>query len=396
MHKQRLFTASCIALIATAMSFAIRGDIMGDFETLFALNKTNVGWIAGAAFWGFGLSILIGGPLCDVLGMGTIMRLAAAGHIGGTLLTLVAPNFAVLFLATVIIGIANGLVEAAINPLISTLYSDQKVKRLTALHAWFPGGIVIGGVLCFLFSQIGLGWQAKMLLMLIPSAIYTFLFVGQQFPPTEREAAGVPFGDMFTEVLRPLFIFIWLCMWLTAATELGPGQWYANIFNEVMHSQAHAGILVLVWVNGIMYLLRQFGGGLAHRVSPVGLIAITAIPAALGLYLFGQVTTPVGAFAAVALLAIGTAFWWPTMLGITSERFPRAGALGLAIVGGSGSFATAIAGPVMGKINDVYGPRAVLPTWALLPMSLFVIFGAIYLSDRARGGYKVEKLPASV
>src|SRR6476661_8287335 len=183
MNKQRLFTASCIALIATAMSFAIRGDIMGDFETIFHLNKTNVGWIAGAAFWGFGLSIFIGGPLCDVLGMGTIMRLAAAGHIGGTVLTLVAPNFAVLFLATVIIGIANGLVEAAINPLISTLYSDQKVKRLTALHAWFPGGIVIGGVLCFLFSQVGLGWQAKMLLMLIPSAIYTFLFVGQQFPP---------------------------------------------------------------------------------------------------------------------------------------------------------------------------------------------------------------------
>ena len=146
MNKQRLFTASCIALIATAMSFAIRGDIMGDFESIFQLNKTNVGWIAGAAFWGFGLSIFIGGPLCDVLGMGTIMRLAAAGHIGGTLLTIVAPNFPVLFLATVIIGIANGLVEAAVNPLIATIYDKEKTAKLTALHAWFPGGIVIGGV----------------------------------------------------------------------------------------------------------------------------------------------------------------------------------------------------------------------------------------------------------
>ena len=176
MNKQRLFTASCIALIATAMSFAIRGDIMGDFETIFHLNKTNVGWIAGAAFWGFGLSIFIGGPLCDLLGMGTIMRLAAAGHIGGTLLTLVAPNFEVLFLATVIIGIANGLVEAAVNPLITTIFDKDKTAKLTALHAWFPGGIVIGGVLAFLFTQIGLGWQAKMLLMLIPSVIYTVMF----------------------------------------------------------------------------------------------------------------------------------------------------------------------------------------------------------------------------
>ena len=203
MNKQRLFLASCVALIATAMSFAIRGDIMGDFEQIFALNKTNLGWIAGAAFWGFGLSIYIGGPLCDVLGMGTIMRLAAAGHIGGTLLTIFAPSFPVLFAATVIIGIANGLVEAAINPLVATIYPDEKTRRLTALHAWFPGGIVIGGVLSFLFTQIGLGWQAKMLLMLIPSVIYTMMFVGQRFPETERKAAGVSSGEMLGAIGAP-------------------------------------------------------------------------------------------------------------------------------------------------------------------------------------------------
>jgi MFS family permease len=387
MNKQRLFTASCIALIATAMSFAIRGDIMGDFESIFQLNKTDVGWIAGAAFWGFGLSIFIGGPLCDILGMGTIMRLAAAGHIGGTLLTIAAPNFEVLFLATVIIGIANGLVEAAVNPLIATLYDKEKTAKLTLLHAWFPGGIVIGGVAAYLFTQIGLGWQAKMLLMLIPSAVYTFMFVGQQFPPTERVAAGVPFGDMFKECLRPLFL-------VTAATELGPGQWYANVFNEVMVSATQAGILVLVWVNGIMYLMRQFAGGVSHRVSPIALVATTSVLAAAGLYLFSIATTPLAAFAAAALLAVGTAFWWPTMLGITSERFPRSGALGLAIIGGTGSFATAIAGPVMGYLNDIYGPREMLAIWAVLPVALILIFGAIYLRDKAAGGYRVEHIGA--
>jgi MFS family permease len=392
MTKQRLFLASCVALIATAMSFAIRGDIMGDFETIFQLNKTNLGWISGAAFWGFGLSIFIGGPLCDVLGMGTIMRLAAAGHIGGTLLTIFAPNFAVLFAATVIIGIANGLVEAAVNPLVATMFDKDKTAKLTALHAWFPGGIVIGGVLAFLFTQIGLGWQAKMLMMLVPSVIYTFLFVGQAFPATERAAAGVPFGDMFKELARPLFLVIWVSMCLTAATELGPGQWYANVFNEVMSSSAKAGILVLVWVNGIMYLMRQFGGRITHRVSPVALIAVSAISAAAGLYLFSTAATPLAAFAAAALLAIGTAFWWPTMLGITSERFPRTGALGLAIIGGTGSFATAIAGPVMGRLNDIYGPREMLAIWAILPVSLIVIFGAIYMRDKAAGGYKVEQI----
>jgi MFS family permease len=329
-----------------------------------------------------------------VLGMGTIMRLAAAGHIGGTLLTIAAPNFQVLFLATVIIGIANGLVEAAVNPLIATIYDKEKTVKLTALHAWFPGGIVIGGVLAFVFTQLGFGWQAKMLLMLVPSVVYTFLFVGQTFPQTERVAAGVPFGDMFKEALRPLFLVIWVGMMLTAATELGPGQWYANVFNEVMASTAQAGILVLVWVNGIMYLMRQFGGGISHKVSPVALVAVSAIPAAAGLYFFSHAQTPVAAFAAAALLAIGTAFWWPTMLGITSERFPRTGALGLAIIGGTGSFATAIAGPVMGRLNDLYGPREMLAIWAILPVALVAIFGAIYLRDKAAGGYRVERIGA--
>jgi MFS family permease len=395
MQQSRLFKASCIALIATAMSFAIRGDIMGDFERVFSLDKTQVGWISGAAFWGFGLSILFGGPLCDILGMGTLLRLAALGHIGGAFLTIVAPNFTVLFAATVIIGIANGLVEASINPLITTIFAKDKTSKLTALHAWFPGGIVIGGVLSFLFTQLGLGWQAKMLMLLVPSVIYAFMFFGQRFPPTERQAAGVPFGDMFREVLRPLFVLIFICMWLTAATELGPGQWVANIFNDVMHSDAKAGILLLVWINGIMYVMRQFFGDISHRVSPVLLISSTAILAAGGLFLFGQATTPPMAFLAAALLAMGTAFWWPTMLGITSERFPRAGALGLAIIGAAGSFSTALAGPIMGWINDHYGAERVLPMWAILPVAICVIFAMIHVSDKARGGYRVEQLGAA-
>ena len=404
MNERRLFQASCVALIATAMSFAIRGDIMGDLETVFALSKTELGWIAGAAFWGFGLAIFFGGPLCDILGMGNLLRFAAAGHIGGVLLTIIAPNFMALFLATVLIGIANGLIEAAVNPLVATIFPNNKTAKLTLLHAWFPGGIVIGGVAAYLLTQMAqpgvpvatfLGiasWKAKMLLMLVPSVVYAAMFVGHRFPDTERVAAGVSFGDMFRELLRPLFIVIFVCMWLTAATELGFGAWVTNIFNEVMPAGTQSGILVLVLINGIMYLMRQFAGDVSHRVSPVLLIAVTSLPAAAGLYLFSQAQSAPMAIVGAVLVAVGTAFWWPTMLGITSERFPRGGALALAVIGGTGSISTALAGPVMGAINDANGPRAVVATWALLPLVLFVIFMAIHLSDKAKGGYKAEKI----
>ena len=178
------------------MSFAIRGDIMSELEVHFALNKTQLGWISGAAFWGFGLSILFGGPLCDILGMGRIVKVAAVGHIAGVLLTIFAQDFATLFLATTLIGVANGFVEASVNPLVATLYSNDKTRRLIKLHAWFPGGIVIGGVLAFAFTQIGFNWQVKMLLILAPALTYALLFMGQRFPVTESCAAGVPFGGV--------------------------------------------------------------------------------------------------------------------------------------------------------------------------------------------------------
>ena len=394
MNPQRLFVASCIALLATAMSFAIRGDIMGELEVAFGLDKIQLGWISGAAFWGFGLSILFGGTLCDLLGMGRLLKLAAIGHIAGVLLTVFATDFTMLFAATVVIGIANGFVEAGINPLIATLYREDKTARLVKLHAWFPGGIVIGGVLAFGFTQLGLGWQSKMLLMLVPSAIYAAMFFAQRFPDSERKAAGVSTAAMYGELKRPLFLVVFVCMWLTAATELGPGQWVSNIFNEVMHSTLQAGVLLLVWINGIMYALRQFGGVFAHRLSPVTLIAVTAPIAAVGLWLFGRADTPVLAFAAAALLAVGTAFWWPTMLGLTSERFPRGGALALAMVGAAGAFSTAVAGPVMGWINNTYGATNVLPIWAVLPVVIALIFGILHLVDRARGGYHIERVGA--
>ena len=170
-------------------------------------------------------------------------------------------------------------------------------------------------------------------------------------------AAGVSLAGMVAEARRPLFLVVWLCMWLTAATELGPGQWVANIFNEVLERGTRAGIILLVWVNGIMYLMRQSLGAIPRRVSPTLLIACTAPIAAVGLFLFGQTDTTPMWFLAATLLAVGTAFWWPTMLGITSERFPAGG--------------------------------------ALLPAVLLGIFVLIYLADRTKGGYRVERLPSA-
>jgi MFS family permease len=412
MNKDRLFIASCMALIATAMSFAIRGDILGDFQKEYVepmvaaadapaaavpeggaaeLIKTRLGLIS--TIWGFSFAILIliGGPLVDFLGMALLLRVAAICHIGGCLLTIFAPNYWTVVAATFIMGAGNGLVEAVCNPLIATIYPEERTHKLTVFHSWFPGGIAIGGILAYLFSQVGIGWQLKMATILVPSVIYAIMIMGQKFPATERVAAGISFSGMFTETLRrPLFWIIWVMMWLTAVTELVPGGWIPNIYQDVFNGPG--GILAVVWGSILMFVLRAFFSKFVHQLSPPLLLTVTAPFAVVGLFLFKFAETPLLFFGACTLLYIGVCFWWPTMLGLTSERCPKTGALGLAIIGGTGSFAVSVFGPVMGYLNDNYSPREALQIWAVLPVVITLVFLAVYLKDRFSGGYKAEVL----
>src|SRR5471030_2323064 len=153
-NRPRIFAACCVALIVTAMSFAIRGDAIGDMQSRFALSNEQMGWVAGAAFWGFTLAMMVGGPLCDILGLKRIVGLAFFCHLSGLLVTIFSRGYASLYAGTLLIGIGNGSVEAACNPLIATIYPEEKTKRLNHFHVWFPGGIVIGGLVAYGLSQV--------------------------------------------------------------------------------------------------------------------------------------------------------------------------------------------------------------------------------------------------
>lgn len=347
MNSSRLFTASRVALVVTAMSFALRGGAASAWAAEFHLTNEQVGWINGTAFWGFTLAMIFGGPLCDALGLGKILAIAFVGHLAGILLTIFAWNYGSLFTGTLLFGIANGSVEAACNPLIATLYPEDKTTKLNHFHVWFPGGIVIGGVLAWLFGQMGWGWKIQFASMLVPLAIYAFLFLGQSFPRTERVARGLSTGAMFAACVRPAFLLMVVCMLLTASTELGPGQWIPNILtNAGVH-----GILVLAWINGLMAIGRQFAGTFVHRLSPLGMLLVSAVLSALGLYALSHSTGNM-LFLSATLFAFGVCFFWPTMLGYVSETYPDTGALGLAIMGGAGMLSVSFVLPIMGKWYD--------------------------------------------
>lgn len=348
-HPQasRFFLASCIALIVTSMSFAIRGEILGVWTLEFGLTNAEAGIVTSAAFWGFLLSMVIGGPLCDVLGMGRLAALAFVGHIAGTLLTIFAGGFWSLLIATLLVGIGNGFVEAACNPLIATLYPNNKIAKLNLFHVWFPGGIVIGGLLAYAMDQAGMSWQLKIASMLLPAVVYGVMFFGMKFPATERVASGVSTGAMFKAALTPLFIFMAVCMLLTASTELGTNQWIATLLSNV----GVPGILILVLINGIMAFGRMFGGPVEKRLSPAGMLLFSAIFASIGLFWLSSASGNM-ALAAAVVFAVGITYFWPTMLGFVAVYVPRSGALGLAIIGGIGAGATAIAQPFLGWVYD--------------------------------------------
>ena len=410
MNKQRLFVASCISLVTTAMVFAIRGDIATPMSGAFQLTNEQMGLIFSPAFWAFTIAIFISGALVDMVGMRSLHILSALGYVVGVSLVLVAPHptapvasifdhtgTTLLYVGYLIMGLSQGLVEGVINPLIATIYSDQKTKRFNMLHAWWPGGLVIGGLLAVLMTKaFNASWQLKLSTILVPAVVYLFMAATMKYPATERVASNISTADMWKEAAQPLFIMLFICMWMTAAAELGPDQWFPKVMGDLVPQLQ--GVLFLVYTAGLMFLLRTFGSGIAHR-SPIATLLVCSALTGIGLYWLGGLkigVSPVIAFAAATVFGVGKTYLWPTMLGVVAERFPRGGALLISLMGGAGMASVAAALPIMGaKIDEIGGAAgagAALQMVSVLGAILTVIFTGLYFYFRARGGYKAIQL----
>lgn len=394
-QANKLFLASRIALIFTAMTFALRASLEGVWGDAFHLTKEQIGWIFSPAFWGFTLAMIFGGPLCDVIGMKRLLIVAFLGHVAGVIIYLVAKDATMLFVGTVCIGVGNGMVEAACNPLTVTLFPDNKTTMLNRFHVWFPGGIVIGGLLSYLFmDQLHLDWHLLVAVLFIPAAVYGYMFFKLEFPQTERVTKGISTGKMFSSCLNPLFIVMLLCMFMTAATELGTNQW----LGALLQGAGISGILVLVFINGLMAIGRSFAGPVVHRLNPNGMLILSAALAGVGLFLLSK-ASGYAAFGAAFVFAAGICFFWPTMLGFVSEYLPDTGALGLSLMGGAGMFSTSLIVPMMGKWYDDFKATAVTAgaanpdavagsdtfmKVAIMPVILVVVFILVYLFNRKK------------
>ncbi|TAG30865.1 MAG: MFS transporter [Sphingobacteriia bacterium] len=394
-QRDKLFLASRIALIFTSMTFALRAGLEGVWSAEFHLNKEEMGWIFSPAFYGFTLAMIFGGPLCDFIGMKKLLIIAFIGHVAGVIIYLTAGTGTMLFVGTLCIGIGNGMVEAACNPLTVALYPENKTTMLNRFHVWFPGGIVIGGLLSYLFiEKLGLDWHLLVAVLFIPAAIYGYLFFKLDFPKTESTTRGVSTNQMFKACLNPLFIIMVVCMFLTAATELGTNQW----LGALLQGAGVSGILVLVFINVLMAVGRSYAGTFVHKFNPNGMLIISAALAGIGLLLL-SVTTGYAAFGAAFVFAAGICFFWPTMLGFVAEYLPNTGALGLSLMGGAGMFSVSLIIPYMGKWYDGFKEAALATNIdalqadaiagastftkvAIMPAVLVVIFILIYIVKR--------------
>jgi MFS family permease len=370
----RLFNASCLALITTAMTFAIRARLETVFKTDFNLSNEDIGFAFGPAFWGFTLAMVIGGPLVDWLGIKRIVWFAFLGHLLGITTTLFARDFMTLFFGTLFIGLGNGMVEAACNPLVATLYPRQKTKMLNRFHVWFPGGIVIGSLVAYiLIDQINIAWEVLVALLYVPLFAYGFMFLGQPIPETERVTTGVSFNSMVKEIARPLFLLMVVLMLFTAATELGTGQRIESLLSATQVS----GILVLAFINGIMAVGRAFAGPVVHKLNPKGMLLFSAVFSFLGLLWLSIAEGPI-TFAAAGMFAIGVCYFWPTMLSFVAEYMPKSGALGLSIMGGAGMLSVSVVLPVMGRFLDNSSGAETLRVFSILPLILILAFSLLY------------------
>jgi len=344
-NASKLFTASCISLIVTAMTFAIRAGVLTELSEKFMLTDTQLGWVNSMAFLGFPVATMAGGLLYNYLGARNLMYIAFIGHLLGLILTITAGGFWGLIISTFLIGFANGSVEAACNPLIADMYPKNQTTMLNKFHVWFPGGIVIGALVSQFMTSAGIGWQMQIATMLVPTAIYGWMIFTTQFPESKHIETST--GTNIRALFTPLYLFMAFCMTLTATSELGTQQWVGRILSE----SGASPMIILALGTGLMAVGRQFAGPIVHRLHPTGVLFASAILSTIGLFLLSRATGGMVYFATI-VFALGVCYFWPTMIGFVSEYLPKTGALGMSLMGGAGMFAVSIWNPIIGSWID--------------------------------------------
>lgn len=397
-QNRRLFIASCIALLVTAMTFAIRAGILSQLGQDFALTDSQLGWVNAMAFLGFPVATLLGGLLYNTLGAKKLLIIAFSFHLLGLILTITATGFLGLLISTFFIGFANGAVEAGCNPLITSLYPKQKTTMLNRFHVWFPGGIVVGALCSQFMTELGFNWQNQVAIMILPTLVYGVMVFKVAFPRNEEKAANTkPLSTLENckALMSPLFIFMLICMTLTATTELATQQW----IERILGASGVSPMLIMAMITGVMALGRYFAGPIVKRLNPLGVLLASAILAFVGISLMSK-ATGIHVYFAALCFALGVTYFWPTMLGFVAEKMPETGALGLSVMGGAGMFAVSIWNPIIGhwidqaKANaatattsqniDLIAGQSVLSSLSIFPLVLVASFGLLWITTRKK------------
>ena len=406
-NAKRLLIAGFMAILAAGVGFGIRGGILANWGADFGFTGQQLGDINGAGFTGFCFGIIIGGVICDKVGYGKLVIAAFSLHVLSALITFAAAPgqaemtaYRFLYWGTFIFAVANGTLEAVANPLVATLFPNNRTHFLNILHASWPAGLIGGGVIGWVLGEgLKWHWKAQLGLFLVPTAFYGLLFLGQHMPKSEASQKGLSLGEMLKDVgilgalvacfLLALFfsgalgipnaiayalsgvlliivavmtrfsIGAWLLFALFIAhsligsVELGTDGWIQNITGNILTPAQ--GKILFVFTSALMFSLRFCADFIEKKIglSPVGILLTCSIIACVGLNLVSGIATFAGALVALAVYAVGKTFFWPTMLAVASDRFPRTGAVAISIMGGIGMMSAGLIGsPGLGYAKD--------------------------------------------
>jgi len=426
-HPSRLFAGCFIALMTCAFGFVVRTQVIGDWQTQFNLSETEKGDILGVGFWPFALSIFLVSLIIDKIGCGRAALFGFILHLTSTTLLITAHSASMLYWGTFLFSLSNGTVEAYISPAIVAIYPRERIKWLNLLHASWPLGIMLAGLLAISLGH--LDWRWKVGLTYLPALTYGVLLLGVRFPLSERVAAGVSYRDMlrdfgalgtliaaylislqicqgilkienntfvwpllpalvaaiafwfyFRSLGRGIYIVLLLIMIPLATTELGIDSWISDLMGPEMRRLSLNAGWVLVYMAGIAAVLRCFAGNFVHRFSALGVLAMGSTLAIIGLLTFSQaagVIILVGA----TIYGCGKAFFWPTMLGVASEQCPKGGAVILNCIGGVGMLGLSVGMVFLGNVQD----RSIQQRLTDQDQAAHTSLSAAYLTDEKEG-----------
>jgi FHS family glucose/mannose:H+ symporter-like MFS transporter len=373
-NRRVVFGSAALGMLLFGIGLIILGAILPDLRIRHSLSDVEAGTLFSILPVGIIAGSLLFGPVCDRYGYKMLLAVSAALMFAGFEGLALTHEVWVLSVAVFIIGIGGGALNGATNAVVADISVTGKGADLSLLGVFFGIG-ALGMPL--LLGTLRRSFEFETIVaatgFIALAAAVIFLFVS--FPPAKMNE-GISVKQIGALIKDITILLIALFLFFQSAFEGLVNNWTTTYLMEAVEAPQNAALMGLSMYVAGMTVMRLLIGSIFRKVQSRNLLYSSFILTFIALIIFRSAGSIIPAAGGLFLLGAGLAASFPTMLGLTGNRYPDLSGTAFSFVLVIALLGNMIINYAMGQVAEHYGIRH-LTTFTIGELFFLIIIATI-------------------